>query len=85
MAKCKSLQFLINKEYYNSYIDDDFFIGKELIEQYKIKSGSNFPLKLSNTHYYLRLGGIKNRLTTVPSDILLGIDLQENLILKRRI
>ena len=38
--------------------DDDLFKGKELIEQYKIKSGSNFPLKLSNTHFCIHLGKI---------------------------
>ena len=38
--------------------DDDIFIGKELIEQYGIKSGSNFPLELSNTHFNLHLGRI---------------------------
>jgi len=38
--------------------DDDLFIGKELIEQYGIKSGANFPLKLSNTHFNLHLGRI---------------------------
>ena len=31
--------------------NDDIFIGKEIIEQYKIKSGSNFPLNLSLTHF----------------------------------
>ena len=38
--------------------DDDIFIGKELIEQYNIKSGTNFPLELSNTHLCLHLGRI---------------------------
>jgi hypothetical protein len=38
--------------------DDDFFIGKELIEQYGIKSGASFQLKLSNKHFNLRLGRI---------------------------
>ena len=38
--------------------DDDQFIGKKLIEQYKIKSGSNFPLKLSNTHFNIHLSRI---------------------------
>lgn len=31
--------------------NDGIFIGKEIIEQYKIKSGSNFPLNLSLTHF----------------------------------
>ena len=30
---------------------DDIFIGKEIIEQYKIRSGKNFPLNLSLTHF----------------------------------
>lgn len=38
--------------------DDDLFIGKELIEKYGIKSGANFPLELSNTHFNLHLGRI---------------------------
>jgi integrase len=29
----------------------DIFVGKEIIEQYHIKSGSNFPLNLSLTHF----------------------------------
>lgn len=43
--KCKGI-LLINTEY---------FIGKEIIEQYKIRSGSNFPLALSNTHFNIHL------------------------------
>lgn len=31
--------------------DDDFFIAGEIIKQYKIKNGSNFPLDLSLTHF----------------------------------
>jgi integrase len=35
--------------------NDNMFISKELIEKYKIKNGSNFPLKLSNTHFNIHL------------------------------
>lgn len=38
--------------------NDGVFIGKELIEQYDIKSGTNFPLNLSLTHFNLHLGKI---------------------------
>jgi integrase len=31
--------------------NDELFIGKAIIEQYKIKEGSNFPIKLSLTHF----------------------------------
>ncbi len=31
--------------------DDDIFIGGEIIEQYRIKNKSNFPLNLSLTHF----------------------------------
>ncbi|MBN1414847.1 MAG: tyrosine-type recombinase/integrase [Bacteroidales bacterium] len=31
--------------------NDTVFIGKEIIDTYKIRSGSNFPLNLSNTHF----------------------------------
>ncbi len=31
--------------------DDDIFIAGEIIKQYKIKNGSNFPLDLSLTHF----------------------------------
>lgn len=31
--------------------NDDIFIGEEIIIQYKIKNGSNFPLNLSLTHF----------------------------------
>lgn len=31
--------------------NDDIFIGEELIKEYKIKNGSNFPFKLSLTHF----------------------------------
>ncbi len=30
---------------------DDIFIGEEIIKQYKIKNGSNFPLNLSLNHF----------------------------------
>lgn len=32
-------------------INDGIFIGKDIIDQYKIKNGSNFPLNLSLTHF----------------------------------
>jgi site-specific recombinase XerD len=31
--------------------NDDIFIAEEIIDQYKIKNGSNFPLNLSLTHF----------------------------------
>lgn len=38
--------------------DDEIFIGKQIIEQYNIKNGSNFPLELSLTHFDKHLGRI---------------------------
>jgi len=38
--------------------DDEVFIGKQIIEQYKIINGSNFPLNLSLTHFDKHLGRI---------------------------
>lgn len=32
-------------------INEDIFIGKEIVDQYQIKNGSNFPLHLSLTHF----------------------------------
>ena len=40
--------------------DDEIFIGKQIIEQYKIKNGSNFPLNLSLTHFDKHLERIFN-------------------------
>ena len=40
--------------------NDGIFIGKEIIEQYKIKSGSNFPLNLSLTHFGKHLDRISD-------------------------
>ncbi len=37
-------------------MDEDIFIGAEIIKQYQIKNGSNFPLKLSLTHFDKHLG-----------------------------
>jgi integrase len=31
--------------------DDEIFIGKQIIEDYGIRNGSNFPLNLSLTHF----------------------------------
>ena len=31
--------------------EDDIFIGQQIIEQYNIRNGSNFPLNLSLTHF----------------------------------
>jgi len=36
-------------------LNDDFFIGGEIIKQYGIKNNSNFPLNLSLTHFDLHL------------------------------
>jgi site-specific recombinase XerD len=38
--------------------NDDIFISKEIISQYKIKNGSNFPLNLSLTHFDKHLNRI---------------------------
>jgi site-specific recombinase XerD len=38
--------------------DDKLFIGGEIIKQYNIKNGSNFPLNLSLTHFAKHLGRI---------------------------
>lgn len=38
--------------------DDAIFIGKEIIAQYGIKNGTNFPLNLSLTHFDKHLGRI---------------------------
>ena len=38
----------------------DIFIGQEIINQYKIKNGSNFPLNLSLTHFDKHLGRISS-------------------------
>ncbi len=35
--------------------NDDIFIAAQIIDDYKIKSGSNFPLNLSNTHFVKHL------------------------------
>lgn len=40
--------------------NDDIFVGKDIIEQYKIKNGSNFPLNLSLTHFGKHLDRISN-------------------------
>lgn len=40
--------------------DDEIFIGEEIINQYEIKNGSNFPLKLSLTHFDKHLGRISH-------------------------
>lgn len=39
-------------------INDDIFIGEEIIDQYKISNGSNFPLNLSHTHFCKHLARI---------------------------
>jgi site-specific recombinase XerD len=41
-------------------INDDIFIGEEIVNQYKIKNGSNFPLNLSLTHFDKHLGRISH-------------------------
>lgn len=38
--------------------NDGIFIGEEIISQYKIRNGSNFPLNLSLTHFDKHLGRI---------------------------
>lgn len=38
--------------------DDEIFIGKQIIEQYNIRNGSNFPLNLSLTHFDKHLARI---------------------------
>jgi hypothetical protein len=35
--------------------NNNFFLGQEKVEQYNIKTGSNFPLRLSNTHFNIHL------------------------------
>lgn len=40
--------------------NDDIFIGEEIVNQYKIKNGSNFPLNLSLTHFDKHLGRISH-------------------------
>jgi integrase len=39
--------------------NDDIFIGEEIINQYKIKNGANFPLNLSLTHFAKHLERIR--------------------------
>ncbi len=39
--------------------NDDIFIGEEIIKQYKIRNGSNFPLNLSLTHFAKHLERIR--------------------------
>jgi site-specific recombinase XerD len=36
-------------------LNDEVFIAKEIIEEYKIRNGSNFPLNLSLTHFVKHL------------------------------
>jgi len=38
--------------------NDGIFIGEEIIKQYNIKNGTNFPIKLSLTHFDKHLGRI---------------------------
>lgn len=38
--------------------EDDIFIGQQIIEQYNIRNGSNFPLNLSLTHFDKHLARI---------------------------
>jgi len=37
-------------------INEEIFIGEEIVNQYQIKNGSNFPLSLSLTHFDKHLG-----------------------------
>jgi site-specific recombinase XerD len=49
--------------------NDDIFIAEEIVEQYKINNGSNFPLNLSLTHFAKHLERIR---------LLAGVDYKIN-------
>jgi len=40
--------------------EDNIFISKQIVDQYRIKNGSNFPLNLSLTHFDKHLGRISS-------------------------
>ena len=40
--------------------EDNIFISKQIVDQYGIKNGSNFPLNLSLTHFDKHLGRISS-------------------------